>query len=91
MADRGIFVLTVRNREFWPFLDSATGSKNAARMLADVDAGRFGYLPHNGPEGETYGDSAIPLNFFDRPGWRIEGSSKTHADPFQVSVILRAV
>jgi SAM-dependent methyltransferase len=91
MTPGGIFIATIRNVEVWPHLNQSRGT-NAYSVLIDAhNEGRFGYVPHNGPEGETYGDSAVPLSFFDRPGWSLAGYDSSLIDPFQVSVILRAV
>lgn len=91
MKPGGLFVATIRNAEFWPYLDSLRSTSHAARMVEDTHAGRFGYIPHNGDEGHTYGDAAVPVAFFDRNGWTVLGYDYSLADPFQVSVILKAL
>lgn len=90
MNPGGLFVATIRNAEYWPFADSVRSTSHAGYFLEETRAGRFGYVPHGGIEGATYGDAAVPMSFFDQAGWRVLGYDSSFGDPFQISVLLRA-
>ncbi|WP_102960710.1 class I SAM-dependent methyltransferase [Mangrovicella endophytica] len=87
----GLFIATIRPVEFWPFIDKNRGTTHSERLMAEHRDHGYAYLPHNGPEGETYGDFSTTPAFFDRPGWEVLGYDSTVMDEFQTSVILRAV
>lgn len=89
IAPKGLFVCTVRPVEFWPYIDKIRGTNDAERMYRSHLTNGYAYLPHSGPEGETYGDSSIAFDYFVRPGWEMAGYDWSMIDPYQVSVILR--
>jgi SAM-dependent methyltransferase len=89
IAPDGLFVCTVRPVEFWPYIDKVRKTKNAEQLYKQHLTEGFAYLPHSGPEGETYGDSSIAFDYFIRPGWKMVGYDWSMLDPYQVSVILR--
>jgi SAM-dependent methyltransferase len=70
----GIFMLTIRPPEFWPFYDKNHGQSVAPKMMTDHADG-YAYVPLPGPIGKTYGHSSMPVEFFNRPGWRVLESS----------------
>lgn len=90
MKDGGLFVPTIRPVEYWAFHDKARGTDVAARMMADHAATGSAYVPHGGPEGETYGDRTLSFDFFRKDGWTFLGYDWSLFDTFQVAVILRA-
>lgn len=87
----GLFIATVRPIEYWPFHDQTRGTQVAGAMAAEHRSQGFAYVPHNGPQGESYGDSSIDFAYFKRPGWEYLGHDWSLADVYQVSIILRAV
>lgn len=89
MNPGGLFMPTVWPREMWAFLDRTNGTTNAPRMEQMFDETGFGYLPHNGPAGLTYGNSTIAFDFFNGKGWDFLGYDVSMVDPMQVTVILR--
>lgn len=91
MADGGIFVATVRPVEFWAYIDEQRNTDLGKEKAAEHQANGLAYLPHAGPEGESYGDTSLRFEFFDRPGWKMLGYDWSRADPYQVPVILQAV
>lgn len=89
LADGGLFVCTIRPVEFWAYIDAERKSNVARRMIREHEARGYAYLPHNGAEGETYGDCSIAFDYFNRPGWKMLGYDWSVLDPYQVSVILQ--
>lgn len=90
MKDGGLFILTIRPAEFWPFIDQIRKTTVAPRMMAAHRSSGIAYLPHNGEEGETYGDISLTFDFFKKPGWRFLGYERSLFDVYQTSVILQA-
>jgi hypothetical protein len=91
MKPASLFVLTIRPVEFWPFIDQVRKTKVQRKMTADHGATGVAYLPHNGVEGETYGDISLAFDFFmNKEGWRFLGYERSIFDVFQTSVILQA-
>jgi SAM-dependent methyltransferase len=91
MADGGIFVATVRPIEFWEFLDTTQGREISVEMCHDHRTQGHAYFPHPGARGDTYGETSLALDFFDRPGWKVVSHDWSRVDYFQVSVVLQAV
>lgn len=91
MTPGGIFVPTIRPVEFWAHLDKMRGTNRAQEKTAEHIAKGVAYLPHAGVEGETYGDTSLTLEFFDRPGWEVLGYDRSIFDSFQIGVVLIAV
>lgn len=92
MTDGGILVATCRPVEFWPFIDRARGTDRAGALQRSHDANGFAYWPHNGAEGETYGDASYSMGWWqEQAGWRLLGHDWSRADPYQVSMVLQAV
>ena len=59
-------------------------------MKTEHDASGFAYLPHNGPEGDTYGDASTSLDYFrNLDGWQFIAHDWSLVDLYQISVILR--
>jgi len=87
--DRGLLVATVRPIEFWSYIEQVRDQKIAQRMREMHIKEGFAYIPHNGAEGETYGDSSISFEYFSRPGWKMLGYDRSLIDPYQVSIILQ--
>lgn len=85
----GIFVVTVRPVEFWRRQAPAKGADPAVLRAQHRETG-FAYLPHEGAEGESYGDASVRPEFFKRPGWRIVDRDWNATDPFQMILVLRA-
>lgn len=91
MKPGGIFIPTIRPLEFWKYNDTVRGTSHADTLLKDHAREGFAYLPHNGTEGETYGDITLDIDFLARPGWEILARDRSLVDPYQLAVILRAV
>ena len=90
MKPGGLYVATVRPPEYWALHDTQSGTNVAESMVSDHEAKGFAYLPHGGAEGEHYGNSSIPLSFFERDGWELLGYDSCVIDGHQISAILRA-
>ncbi|MER8573381.1 class I SAM-dependent methyltransferase [Mesorhizobium sp. M1409] len=85
----GLFVATIRPIEFWPFIDGMRKTSIAPQMQSNHRLNGFAYLPHNGVEGETYGDISCEIDFLGGDGWKIVGHDRSILDPFQVSVLMQ--
>lgn len=85
----GLFVATIRPVEFWSFIDGVRKTSIASTMASQHHRNGFAYLPHGGPEGETYGDFSCEIDFLNGNGWSVIGYDRSVLDPFQVSVLLR--
>jgi len=90
MKEGGLFIATVRPVEYWRFHDQNRGTMVADQMINKHAQSGFAYVPHNGPEGETYGDASVAFNFFKKPGWKVLGHDWSRQDMYQVSVVLQA-
>ncbi|RUW86094.1 class I SAM-dependent methyltransferase [Mesorhizobium sp. M1E.F.Ca.ET.063.01.1.1] len=86
---RGLFVATIRPIEFWPFIDRVRNTSFTSKMQSDHRRNGFAYLPHAGPEGETYGDISCEIDFLRGQGWTVVGHDRSILDPFQVSVLMQ--
>lgn len=91
MNPGGVFFATVRPVEFWEYIDTVQGTDNAVELVRQHEVDGFAFIPRDGPEGVSYGDSSVDLGFFDRPGWKVVGYNWSRIDSFQVAVVLEAV
>ncbi|MCL3816994.1 class I SAM-dependent methyltransferase [Aeromicrobium wangtongii] len=89
MKPGGLFIVTVRPIEFWKHLAPAKGI-DPAELRAQHQANGFAYLPHEGIEGESYGDASVVPSFFRRPGWKLVGRDWNAIDPYQAVLVLQA-
>lgn len=85
----GLFVATIRPIEFWPFIDRVRNTSVTSKMQSEHRRNGFAYLPHAGPEGETYGNISCEIDFLRGHGWMIVGHDRSIVDPFQVSVLMQ--
>ncbi|RWX67380.1 hypothetical protein EN780_12420 [Mesorhizobium sp. M4B.F.Ca.ET.089.01.1.1] len=85
-----MFILTIRPVEFWPFIDQVRKTNVQAKLVKEHQTTGIAYLPHNGIEGETYGDTSLTFDFFRKDGWKMLGYERSIFDVFQTSVILQA-
>lgn len=90
MKPGGLFVITLRPIEFWQ-RHAPTKGADPAELRAQHRATGFAYLPHEGAEGESYGDASVAPAFFERPGWRLVGRDWSAVDPYQSILVLQAV
>lgn len=90
IADDGLFIVTIRPREYWAFRDRAKSTDDAQNMQMQHDAG-YAFIPQNGPYAANYGESSMPVEFFNRQGWAVSGYDTTLHDTYQVSLLLRPV
>lgn len=91
MVDGGIFILTIRPIEFWPYIDAARKTKHQSTLMQAHRSSGVAYLPHGGVEGETYGDTSLTFDFFKgHEQWQFLGYDRSVFDAFQTSVILEA-
>lgn len=86
IADDGLFIATIRPVEYWAHHDKANGTDHAPKQTARHHDG-YAYVA--GVEAADYGLSSMPLDFFNREGWKVAGHDTTLADPHQISVLLR--
>lgn len=87
----GLFIPTIRPVEFWPYLDQTRGMSEAKRLTDIHHKTGVAYLPHNGEEGKTYGDTSLTPSFFNQEGWKVVAYDSSVFDSFQISIILQAV
>ncbi|MER9397244.1 class I SAM-dependent methyltransferase [Mesorhizobium sp. M0615] len=90
VKDGGLFILTIRPVEFWPFIDATRKTNDSERLVAAHNETGIAYLPHGGVEGETYGDTSLTFDFFKKDGWDFLGYDRSIMDAFQISIILQA-
>jgi SAM-dependent methyltransferase len=91
MDEGGLFILTIRPVEFWPYIDATRKTTHQSSLMADHRSKGIAYLPHGGTEGETYGDTSLTFDFFkDQEGWDYLGYDRSIFDTFQTSAVLRA-
>ncbi|MBC7762667.1 MAG: class I SAM-dependent methyltransferase [Candidatus Saccharibacteria bacterium] len=90
MKPGGLFIITIRPIEFWQS-HAPTKGADSGELRAQHRATGFAYLPHEGPEGESYGDASVAPSFFKRPGWRLAGRDWNAVDPYQMILVLQAV
>jgi SAM-dependent methyltransferase len=88
IAPDGCLMLTIRPIEFWPYYDASRGIKEAARLQKLHRSTGIAYLPHNGEEGATYGDTSFATTYFDNDEWKLIGIDRSVADPYQLLIIL---
>jgi SAM-dependent methyltransferase len=88
IAPDGLLVATVRPVEFWDYMDSVRATSTARELRAEHARSGFAYVPHKGPEGDTYGDASVDPAGLAIEGWSLLGYDRSLVDPYQVSVVL---
>jgi hypothetical protein len=95
-APNGLFVFTIRPREYWAPRTSVLGEAGVAEMLHDHDEKGVAFLP----SGETrnagsadYGESSFTVEAIAalaaETGWRFAGTEWLLIDPYQLIVCLQ--
>lgn len=90
MNEGGLFIPTIRPLEFWSFIDGIRQTNHASRLEVEHNSRGIAYLPHEGEEGKTYGDTSMGFDFLATDEWRFLGYDRSIYDPYQISVILQA-
>lgn len=88
VANDGLLMITIRPVEFWSYIDGVRKTNNAPTLTRDHKDTGFAYLPHNGSEGETYGDTSLEPSKLETADWRVLGLDRSVTDPYQVVVVL---
>lgn len=88
IAQDGLLVLTFRPVEFWQFIDGVRGTSHAAVLSEEHRRSGHAYLPHEGKEGATYGDTSLSPSFFDTEDWLCLGVDRGIGDSHQLIAIL---
>ncbi len=97
LSDDGVLAITVRPRDYWPFITSHNHAFDAGEMrelLDRHDRAGFAFAPHQGEEIEgevTYGDTSMTLDYLAKASskLRIAGIEWSAVDPYQLIVFLR--
>ena len=90
IADDGIFLITIRPKEYW----QVHGEAVADRMMAQHDETGFAFLPSNRPpiDGDvTYGDTSMSVDYIAAkfPRWQVVNQHCNLIDPYQLLLFLR--
>tara|TARA_R110002020_G_scaffold40118_2_gene118692 strand:- start:34265 stop:35122 length:858 start_codon:yes stop_codon:yes gene_type:complete len=92
IAPDGLLMATIRPIEFWRFYDGLKQTDNASRLEKAHRENGFAYLPHEGAQGATYGDTSfVPEYLIESSGWRCLAVDRSIADPYQVTCVLSPV
>ncbi len=97
LSDEGLLALTIRPREYWPFIAAHSGSFDEQKIeeLLDLhDRLGFAFAPHQGQkiEGEvTFGDTSMTLEYLRSacPQLKLAGLEWSEADPYQLIVLMK--
>lgn len=97
LSDEGLLVLTIRPKEYWPFIAAHSGSfdeQKIEELLDRHDRLGFAFAPHQGQkiEGEvTYGDTSMTLEYLRSacPQLKVAGLEWSEADPYQLIVLMK--
>ena len=92
----GLFVITIRPKEYWDLLDPAVAPGNSIdhdELVARHERGRFAFVPHDREaiDGDvTYGDTSLSFEWIEQhaEGWKMVGYDHSLIDPFQLLVYL---
>jgi len=96
IAPDGLFVMTIRPKEYWEQLDPgvAAGSLiNREELIARHKTNGFAFVPHTREaiDGEvTYGDTSLSFEWVEQnaEGWKMVGYDRSLIDPLQIHVYL---
>lgn len=97
LSDEGLLVLTIRPKEYWPFIAAHSGSfdeQKIEELLDRHDRLGFAFAPHQGQkiEGEvTFGDTSMTLEYLRSacPQLKVAGLEWSEADPYQLIVLMK--
>lgn len=96
VARDGLFVITIRPKEYWLQLDAAVAGGTIIDrdvLVARHDRSGFAFVPHalEAIDGEvTYGDTSLSFEWIEQhaEGWNMVGYDRSLFDPFQIHVYL---
>lgn len=96
IARDGLFVITIRPKEYWQQLDPAATAwipTDRDELVARHDRSGFAFVPHllEAIDGEvTYGDTSISFEWIKHhaEGWNMAGYDRSLIDPLQIHVYL---
>lgn len=97
LSDDGLLAITIRPREYWPFIaghDKSFDKRQIADLLGRHDRLGFAFAPHQGREFEgevTFGDTSMTLDYLRDacPQLRVTGVEWSEADPYQLIVLMK--
>jgi SAM-dependent methyltransferase len=97
LPENGILALTIRPREFWPYIYRTTpfySKIELPQVLDDHDQHGFAFYPYpkkilNGEY--TYGETSVSLNYLKNafPSLKIAGVEWSETDPLQIIIFLQ--
>jgi len=96
VAQGGLFVITIRPKEYWDQLDRAVAAGNPIdrdELVARHERSGFAFVPHirEAIDGEvTYGDTSLSFEWIEQhaEGWNMVGYDRSLVDPLQLLVYL---
>ena len=92
VAQGGLFVITIRPKEYWDQLDRAVAAGNPIdrdELVARHERSGFAFVPHirEAIDGEvTYGDTSLSFEWIEQhaEGWNMVGYDRSLVDPLQL-------
>lgn len=92
----GVYVITIRPKEFWSLRSSLLGETIHAKLLVDHDQRGFAFTPiafADEAAGATYGETSISFDFMrqmaSEEGWDVALFDRDMLEPYQIIVVLR--
>jgi SAM-dependent methyltransferase len=87
----GIFVPTIRPIEFWDYYAVGRPHIDPEKLKRDHYEAGVAYAPSNGERGKTFGDTSMDQSWYNREGWELLGYDSNIYEPYQISLILKAI
>jgi SAM-dependent methyltransferase len=97
VSSDGVFVVTVRSREFWEMRRSAWGDAKVDHLISTHETAGYAFMPlaTGGLPAEYYGDATYQKERFRRIcadcRWSVAGVERDMSEPFQIGVILSPI
>lgn len=96
VAHDGLFVITIRPKEYWHQLDPAVAAGtriDRAELVARHESSGFAFVPHarEAIDGEvTFGDTSLSFEWIEQhaEGWTMVGYDHSLIDPLQIHAYL---
>jgi hypothetical protein len=96
VARGGLFVITIRPKEYWDLLDPAVAAGSHIdrdELVARHERNGFAFVPHarEAIDGDvTYGDTSLSFEWIEQhaEGWNMVGYDYSLIDPLQLLVYL---
>jgi SAM-dependent methyltransferase len=96
VTSEGLFVITIRPKEYWQQMDPAVAAGSLIdreELIARHETEGFAFVPHTreAVDGEvTYGDTSLSFEWIERnaKGWKIIAYDRSALDPLQIHAYL---